>query len=336
MAAPAAWLAGARKWLARVLLALFLVFLMVLFSPCRNDSAVPSFFAASENDWDPESELKNHVEYLAGSIGERNVYRPVAYKQAAAYIEESLSAAGLEVDRQEFKVEGLKVGNIIGLMGREHQKAPVLVIGAHYDSVFGSPGANDNASAVAALLSLAARLARHKTQKTIYFAAFANEEPPWFRTAQMGSYVFAKSLKDKKMEVELMLSLETMAYFSDEPGSQHYPFPLQFFYPNRGNFIAFVSNLSSRRALCKLYQAFRQASDFPAEKGALPGWMPGIGLSDHRSFWQFGYPGVMLTDTAMFRYPYYHTPEDTPDKLDYQRLSQVVIGLERAIRALSS
>jgi len=283
-----------------------------------------------------KEELRRDVEKLAGQIGERNVLLHYAELCAGAdFLEKSLTAAGYAVERQEFTAEGRACYNLAVErrgMGRPEE---IVVVGAHYDSVIGSPGANDNGSAVAAALALARRFSREQTQKTVRFVWFANEEPPYYHTESMGSLVYAKRCKAAKEKVTAMLSLETIGYYSDEEGSQKYPFPFSWFYPSKGNFLGFVSNVASRKLLHEVIRSFRQHCAFPSDGGAIPSVITGVNWSDHWSFWQQGYPALMVTDTAVFRYPYYHTPEDKPDKIDYERLAVVVEGLGEVVKDLA-
>jgi Zn-dependent M28 family amino/carboxypeptidase len=201
--------------------------------------------------------------------------------------------------------------------------------------VLGAPGANDNGTGVAAMLALARRFSGQKPRRTLRFVAFANEEPPHFQTAEMGSVVYAQRSRERSENVVAMLSLETLGYYDDAQGSQVYPPPIGLFYPSTGNFVGFVSNVSSRKLLRDVVGDFRSHTRFPSEGAALPAVIPGVGWSDHWAFWQAGYPALMVTDTAPFRYPHYHTGADTPDKIDYERLARVVAGLERSIRRLA-
>jgi Zn-dependent M28 family amino/carboxypeptidase len=211
------------------------------------------------------------------------------------------------------------------------------LIGAHYDSVFGAPGANDNGSGVAALLALARRLHGPPNEQTLRLVAFVNEEPGYFQGAQMGSFVYAGRCRQHGDRIRAMISLETIGYFSHQPGSQHYPIPgLGLLYPGTGNYIGFVSNVASRKLLRNALGEFRRAARVPSEGAALPASIPGVGWSDQWSFWRHGYPGIMVTDTAPFRYPHYHKASDTPDKLDYDTMTRVVAGLERVIRHLAN
>jgi Zn-dependent M28 family amino/carboxypeptidase len=236
---------------------------------------------------------------------------------------------------ESFRSRGKPVRNIVAEKRGGGRAEEILLVGAHYDSVLGSPGANDNGSGVAALLELARLLADLPLTRGVRFVAFVNEEPPFSYTAEMGSVVHAKAARARGERIRAMLSLETIGYYSDAPGSQQYPFPLGFFYPERANFIGFVGNLKSRKLVSEALHAFRRHTAFPSEGAAVPGWITGVGWSDHWSFWQAGYPAIMVTDTAFFRYAHYHTAGDTPDKADYGRSARVVAGLAGTIADLA-
>ena len=279
--------------------------------------------------------LRLSVATLAGNIGERNYIYLKNLNAAAEFIEQSLTRTGLRVQRHQYSVDGKTYYNIEAEKKGRGDADRIIVIGAHYDSVLGSPGANDNASGIAALLALARGFAEKKAMSTIRFVAFSNEEPPFFWTKDMGSYVYAKLCKERGENIAGMLSLETIGCYYETEGTQHYMFPLGFFYPSQGNFIALVSNLSSRKLLKEAVSAFRRNASFPSEGGSFPWFTPGVFWSDHWPFWKMGYPALLVTDTALFRYPYYHTAEDTPDKLDYDRLARVVTGLDKGIGELA-
>jgi hypothetical protein len=278
-------------------------------------------------------ELHADVQKLAGEIGERNMWHYTQLNAAADFIENSFSRAGLHPQRDSYELRGQVCHNIeVEIPGTRPE---VLLIGAHYDSVFGSPGANDNGSGVAATLALARRFATKKAQHTMRFVAFVNEEPPYFLSGEMGSLVYAGRCKARGDKISAMISLETIGYFSDAPNSQTYPSPgLGIFYPKVGNFIGFVSNVQSRTLLRRVIALFREHAKIPSEGAALPAFIPGVSWSDQWSFWKHGYPGIMVTDTAPFRYPYYHSANDTPDKLDYDRFTLVVSGMEKVIEDL--
>ena len=278
-------------------------------------------------------ELHADVQTLAGEIGERNMWHYSQLNAAADFIENSFSRAGLRPRRDSYELHGQACHNIEAEIHGAHPQ--ILLIGAHYDSVFGSPGANDNGTGVAAMLALARRFAGKKTEHTLRFVAFVNEEPPYFLSNEMGSFVYAGRCKTRGDKISAMISLETIGYFSDAPHSQTYPAPgLGVLYPKVGNFIGFVSNVGSRALLRRAVALFRKHAKIPSEGAALPAFIPGVSWSDQWAFWQHGYPGIMITDTAPFRYPYYHSASDTPDKLDYDRFTLVVSGMEKVINEL--
>jgi hypothetical protein len=279
--------------------------------------------------------LERHVRALAGDIGERNVFRPGSLEQAAQLLEASLAGVDDRVESQRFEVRGVSVRNLeVERTGRSRADE-IVIVGAHYDSVPGCPGANDNGTGVAAVIELARLLARRGLSRTVRFVLFVNEEPPFFTTGDMGSVHYARRCRERGERVVAMLSLETMGFFSDEEGSQQYPFPFRYFYPSRGNFIAFVGNLASQGLVRRSVASFRRQASLPSEGAAVPGWITGVGWSDHWSFWEQGYPGVMVTDTAPFRYAEYHTPLDTPDRVSYGHLARVVAGLEQVVVELA-
>lgn len=280
--------------------------------------------------------LEQDVRVLAGEIGERNVFRPEALDAAVGYIEGELQEAGLNPERQSFDVGRVRCHNLEVQFEGVERPDEIIVIGAHYESVVGSPGANDNASGVAALLALARSFADRVPGRTVRFVFFANEEEPFFMTEHMGSLVYARRSAERGETIQGMVSLETMGYYDDRPGTQQYPLGvLKLRYPDEGNFIGFVANLHSRSLLRQAIAAFRAEARIPSEAAALPASVPGVGWSDQQAFWKMGYPAIMITDTAPFRYPYYHTAEDTPDKLDYRRLALVVRGLEAMVTELA-
>lgn len=279
--------------------------------------------------------LIRHVGVLAGRIGERNVWQPRKLAAAALYIRGTLEGLGYEVRTQSFESHGLTLQNLEIELPGDKVPQEIIVVGAHYDSIAGTPGANDNASAVAALLAIARLLAGNTYPRTVRLVAFANEEPPFFYSDEMGSMVYAARSRQRGEQIMAMLALETIGYYTDIHGSQHYPFPFSFFYPDTGNFIGFVGNLSSRHLVRRVVGTFRASTAFPSEGLAAPGWMMGVHWSDHWSFWQAGYPAVMVTDTALFRYQHYHAATDTPEKLDYPGLARVTRGLVDVVAELA-
>jgi len=278
--------------------------------------------------------LRSDVEMLAGRIGVRNSSSWNALCRAADFIESRFKECGYTVVRDTFMIEGKPYHNLAVEIPGTRLPGEIIVIGAHYDSAWETPGANDNASGVAAVLALAHAFSEERPARTLRFVAFANEEPPFFKTDLMGSRVYARRCQGRHENIVAMLSLETMGYYSDTKWSQTYPPPMNFFYPSTGNFIAFVGNISYREFLKQVIASFRRNTLFPSEGAALPSWIPGIDWSDHWSFWKEGYPALMITDTAPYRYPEYHSFSDTPDKIDYERLARVTVGIELVIREL--
>lgn len=279
-----------------------------------------------------QERLRRHVFRLAGEIGERNVFRYDALQAAAVYIRGVWDEQGFEVVSQAYEANGLVCENLE--VTRPGAGPGLLLLGAHYDSVKGSPGANDNGSGVAGLLEISRALSRATPAMTVRCVAFVNEEPPFFYWGKMGSLVYAKAARARGDAIRLMVSLEMLGCYRQEPGTQDYPPLLGYFYPDTGNFIAFVSNLKSSGLLRKTAQAFRTHSEFPLQSLAAPSFVPGVGWSDQLSFWRQGYKALMVTDTAFYRYPYYHTAADTPDKIDYASMARVVAGLQRTFEGL--
>jgi hypothetical protein len=281
--------------------------------------------------------LKRHIATIAAN--EHNVAHYDDLEKVARYIEATLASMGYAVGRQEFFADGKPVRNIdvtIESAGRSADPE-VIVVGAHYDSVFGSPGANDNGSGVAAVIELA-RLLRDLDgvgAKRIRLVLFVNEEPPYFMTEAMGSLHYGRALARRNERVVAMYSLETIGFYSTEPGSQVYPAPFGLMFPDRGDFIAFVGMMGSRALVRETMRSFRSHTSFPTIGGVAPGFVPGIAWSDHWAFVEQGFQAVMITDTAPFRYPHYHRPSDTPDKVDTEKVARVVKGMERVIRDFS-
>jgi Zn-dependent M28 family amino/carboxypeptidase len=283
-----------------------------------------------------EERLRRHVQALAGEIGERHVWRPQALHAAAAYIRGQFEAAGFAVAAQAYETHGVRCENLEVAIPGSGGGGEILLAGAHYDTVPGSPGADDNASGVAGLIEIARELRACAPARTLKLVAFVNEEPPFFPFGRMGSKLYADAARARGDDIRLMLSFEMLGCYRDEPGSQAYPPFLSWFYPERGNFIAFVSNLRSRRRLAEFTRAFRAHCDFPSERLAAPALVPGVSFSDQLSFWRAGYRAVMVTDTAFYRNPHYHCASDTPERLRYPEMARVVHGLARALAALAA
>src|SRR2546427_3003723 len=282
------------------------------------------------------SALERHVRALAHDIGVRSDETYSNVLRASAYIERRLRDLRYSVVSQEFSARDRSYRNIEATLpgGPGHAHA-VVGGGAHYATAEDAPGADDNASGVAGVLELARTSAHERQARTVLFAFFPNEGPPSFRTADMGSRHYATAARARNDQIVAMLSIESIGYYDTEKGSQRYPFPLNLAYPDAGDFIGFVSNLRSRSLLHRAIGAFRAHATLPTQGAAAPAWVPGVWWSDHWSFWREGYPAIMITDTAPYRNPFYHTPQDTPDKLDYARMARVVHGLTHVVRELA-
>lgn len=281
------------------------------------------------------AELRRHVSYLSEVIGERNVrFRPRELARAAEYLTAEFVANGHQVQRQEYEVDRTVCANLEVEIPGVLRPDEIVIIGAHYDSVPDCPAANDNGSGVAALLSLSRIFANTGNDRTLRLVAFVNEEQPYAHTPQMGSWVHARRCRERNENVTAMFSLETIGCYSDQPGSQKYPPGLRGLYPSTGNFIAFVGHIRYGELVHQSVRVFRRNEPFPCFGGAMPDAVSDFGRSDHWPFWQEGYPALMVTDTAPFRYRYYHTPEDTLDKINFERTARVVRGLEQVIVSL--
>jgi Zn-dependent M28 family amino/carboxypeptidase len=275
--------------------------------------------------------LRADVQMLASEIGERSLHRPKGLHAAADRISGAFAAAGLVPGFQTYAVEGVAAQNVDATIVGADRPGDIVIVGAHYDSVELTTGADDNASGVAAMLALARRFSKRHPHATLRFVAFVNEEPPYFQTEAMGSLVYARGCKERRENVIAMLSLESIGFYSDAKGSQKYPPLLNLAYPSAGTFLGFVGDRSSADLVRRAVTTFRGTTKFPSEGAALFAGLPGVGWSDQWSFWQVGYPAIMITDTAPFRNPHYHTTADTPDKLDYERMARVVKGLEQVV-----
>lgn len=261
----------------------------------------------------------------------------VSLESAANYIEETLVALGHEPQVQTFTVAGKPVRNFeVVFEPREVTDRPkTLILGAHYDTDWKSPGAHDNGTGVAAALEIA-RLLKDWRPNTCRFRLlfWVNEEYPWGKTESMGSWRHAKRMRENNENIVGAIALETLGFFSSEPGSQKLPFPFSAVYSNVGDFVAFVALPQSRLFLERVTRAFRKASVFPSIGGLAPAIVEGVDLSDHWAYRQFGYPALMVTDTAPFRNPYYHALDDLPETVDYDSLAHITLGLHQMVRSL--
>jgi len=289
---------------------------------------------ANRPSWMPDPKrLEAHVRYLATDCRPRDWSSQTGLAKAGTYIADSLKTSGGRPWQQTFEVRGRAFTNFGATFGPE--TGPCLIIGAHYDACGDRPAADDNASGVAGLLELARRLGSNPPSRRVDLVAYTLEEPPFFRTQDMGSARHAASLLAERAEVRAMISLEMIGRFEDAPDTQHIPFPLTPFYPDRGNFIAIVGRFSDIRLTRKVKGAMRAASPLPVRSLSGPRWIPGVDFSDHHPYWDRGFPALMVTDTAFNRNRDYHTEADTPERLDYRRMALVIQGVDAAIRELS-
>lgn len=282
-----------------------------------------------------ERRLMDHVRHLGSTIGERNLHRAQTLRATAEYIRQVWSTQGYVVSEEAYEVAGQPCANLVAELKGSGTAGDIVVVGAHYDSVIGTPGANDNGSGVALLLEMSQALKRESLSRTVRFVAFVNEEPPYYFTEQMGSRVHARQAHQRGDTIVAMLSLETLGYYASAPGTQSYPPPFGFLYPSTGNFLMVVGNLPSRGLAVQFLHHFMSVSDFPVEGVSAFEWIPGINWSDHWSFWKEGYPALMLTDTAPFRYAEYHTSRDLPEKVNGPEFARAAHGILHAVRRLA-
>jgi len=293
--------------------------------------------------------LRSHVEFLCWSAGPRNYEYMAGMSKAVEMISGKFRELGYEVRLSPVPLSSWspparspEFWNIVAEKEGRCRPQEIVIVGAHYDTVAGTGtlGADDNASGVAGVLELARLISAENTERTVRFIAFANEEPPFFHTEQMGSMAYARTCLASGEKVVAMICLEMIGYYDSRPGSQQYPPPLgallEGIYPSEGNFIAMVSDWRSRPLLHRTIASFRAAAEFPSEGVSLPGWIPGVNWSDHYSFWEHGYPAIMVTDTAMYRNRRYHTTSDTPESLNYDAMSRVVCGLKHSVLSIAS
>jgi len=329
---------GRRRWL-RVLLIVLLLGLAGAFGwrrqlemPGSSYSGPPP--APEAPQLDRAARLMADVRALSDTIGTRSMERPEALERAALFVEQQLQAAGLPPRRESYTLPQGTVSNVLAEVAGGARQAEWVLVGAHYDTVDGSPGADDNASGVAALLELARALADSRPARSLRLLAFVNREPPHYATDAMGSLVHARACRARGEQVVAMLSLDCLGFYSQEPGSQELPEVVASLYPDVGNYLAVVGNLSSSALVKQVLASFRAHATLPSEGSAAPGGLPGVGWSDHWAFWELDYPAVVVTDTGPFRNPDYHGFADTSSRLDVPSFTRAVDGLEAVLREL--
>lgn len=279
-------------------------------------------------------ELKERVKFLSQNAIPRDSEHPENLNQIAGYIKTQLAQYSNSVNYQTYTVGHTEYKNVIAEFGPETSE--LIVVGAHYDAYSTHPAADDNASGVAGLIELGKLLQKSNLKNRIQLVAYTLEEPPHFATENMGSFIHAKSLHEKNKNVKLMISLEMIGYFSDAPGSQSFPVPLlNLFYPTTGNFIAVVDSFTTNNAV-PLKNAINQYTGLKAYSINAPREIQGIDYSDHRNYWLFNYPAVMVTDTSFYRNHHYHQETDTYEKLNYEAMAQVIYGVFRYVELLGA
>jgi len=297
----------------------------------------PLFSGAGPNTTavvDP-ARLEAHVRKLSLELTPRDEGHLENLDRTAAYLKDQFAQIGAPVFEQPYRVDGRSFRNVIAQFGPETSER--IVVGAHYDTAGPLPGADDNASGVAGLIELGRLFAKQPPAMRVELVAFTLEEPPFFGTTGMGSAVHADSLRKQNVPVRFMISLEMIGYFSDEPNSQHFPVAiLKAIYPATGNFISVVGRLNEGLLIRRVKSAMKRATPLPVYSINAPRLVTGVDFSDQMSYWNAGYQALMITDTAFFRNPNYHTAHDTPEKLDYKRMAMVVAGVYEAVVELAA
>ncbi|QHL87773.1 M28 family peptidase [Nibribacter ruber] len=292
---------------------------------------LPTFcYAAAQAD---TIQIKNHLTTITKTPKPRNYQNVDQLNQTANYLISVFSQYTPSVSVQEYTVDGQVYKNVIASFGMEHTKR--IIVGAHYDVCGNQEGADDNATGVVGLLELARLLKGQQLNHRIDLVAYTLEEPPYFRTEHMGSYVHAKSLAETKADVFGMVSLEMIGYFKEEKKSQTYPVGiLSWFYGNRGNYITLVNKFGAGAFAKSFSREFKASNQIKTKKFTGPPALPGIDFSDHLNYWQFGYSALMLTDTSFYRNKNYHEPTDTLETLDLPKMALVLDGVYQALRQL--
>ena len=282
-----------------------------------------------------QERVRRDVTALADTIQDRSLRLPEHLEQAAQYVEREFRAAGYDVTYIPYTVRGVQVRNLVAEKRGTTRADEIVMVGAHYDSVERSLGADDNASGVAAMVEIAREIAKQPTARTVRFVAFVNEEPPWFRTDKMGSRVVAKAFRARGDNIVEAIVFDAIGYYCTGD-CQRYPPLLDNFFPESGDFIAFVGRAQDWFRVRHAVGLFREAVAMPSEGLAAPRFVPGIDYSDHAEFWNVGYPGILVSDAPTYRNPNYHLSLDTVDTLDFDRLTRVTNGMVAVVRALAA
>ncbi|MBM4346093.1 MAG: M28 family peptidase [Deltaproteobacteria bacterium] len=332
-----------RDWLALPLRVMAMLALLAasgvavafLLTTMPGQSATGPLPTLSKHQLARQERLRHDVVHLASTIGERHVHRPDRLELAARHIEGELRSAGWAVSAVGYECRGLVVRNVVAERRGISRPQEVVLLGAHYDSVERSAGADDNASGVAVLLEFARSIGSRPLARTVRLVAFVNEEPPWFRSPLMGSRIAARQFAARGDRLTDVVVLDAIGYFCDDP-CQRYPPLLDWFFPKEGNFIAFVGRARDWLRLRDVVGTFRRHASVPSEGLAAPRWVPGIDYSDHAEFWDVGYPGILVTDAPTYRNEHYHRHSDLPETVDFDRLTRVADGIVAVIAELAS
>lgn len=292
--------------------------------------------APTSEEEDLRDALKDHVVHLSRDIGSRSNSDPSRIASAAAYVEDALRRTGLEIRRETIEASGRSGLNLIAEQRGASRPSEIVLVGSHLDSPRNSPGADCNASGVAAAIELAKRLSSNSSERTLRFAFFTFSESPFAGTDGQGAYQHAKKCAEKQEQIVAAILLEGLGSFSDAAGSQSVPFPYTAAYPDKGDFVAFLSDIASRDLLRDVVGRFRASSRMPSEGCAIPGMYPGFSGTDAAAISRAGFPAVLVTDTGIERNPEYGRPSDTHDRLDYERMARATLGVETIVAGFAS
>jgi len=283
-----------------------------------------------------EDLLRADVFYLSETLGPRNPAHYASLLKAAEWITERWRAQDYEVKAQTFQVEGKECANLeIEIPGRRKQ-SEIVILSAQYDTSPSSPGANNNASGVVVLLQLSDMLQSHKPDRTLRLVNFVTQQSPYSNTDAMGSLRYARRCRERGENIRVMLSMDSIGIYKEDPNTQKLPFPFSLFYPDRGNFLAFIADLGTRSYVIEATRGFKKGSAFPIEAGSVPRWVKGASWSDHGSFWHYNYRAIQVTDTGAFRAASHTTPDDTIEKIDFAALARITIGMYMSILELTT
>ncbi len=279
--------------------------------------------------------LKQHVYMLAGEIGERNIKRPEGLINAAHYISRQWQAMGYQIHTQGYHAHDIPCANLEITQRGISNPERVIVVAAHYDTIGGCPGANDNGSGLAVMIEMARAMRTLRLESTVRFVALVNEEPPFFGTEHMGSWIYAHQASRRGDDIQLAVILDTLGYYNHQPSSQLYPPLFGMAYPDRGDFVAFISNLRASRKASHFASAFGRSQKLPYQKVVAPQIIPGMNWNAQTPFSLHNYSSVMVTDTGPYRYPFYHSAKDTPEKLSYDQMALIAQGLVKAVATVA-